>query len=49
LVEKALFEKDPTLRPQRVEDAKKAIQDRLLELDVERDMLLAARQRLDDR
>ena len=46
LVEKALFERDPTLKRQRLKDAKKAIRDRLLELEVERKMLLEARKKL---
>ena len=46
LVEKALFEKDTTLRRQRVKDANRAIQDRLLEIEEERQMLREASEKL---
>jgi len=49
LVEKALSEKDPNLRTRRLKDAKKAIQDRLQELEVEREMLREARKKLTER
>ena len=47
LVEKALFEKDTTLRRQRVKEAKEAIQDRLLQIEEERQMLWEATEKLD--
>jgi hypothetical protein len=47
LVEKALFEKDPNLRPQRVKEAEAAILDRLLQIEEERQMLLEASEKLD--
>ena len=46
LVEKALFEKDLTLRPQRVKEAEKAILDRVLEIEEERQMLWEASEKL---
>jgi len=49
LVEKALSEKDPNLRTRRLKDAKKAIEDRLQELEVEREMLREARKKLTER
>jgi hypothetical protein len=46
LVERALFEKDPAARAQRFRDAKKAIQVRLNELAVEKEMLDEALKKL---
>ena len=46
LVEKALFEKDPTLRRQHVKEAKEAIQIRLLEISEEWKMLREASDKL---
>jgi len=47
LVEKALFEKDPTLRRQHVKEAKEAIQIRLLEIGEEWQMRREASEKLD--
>jgi hypothetical protein len=47
LVQQALFETDPVLQQQRTRKAKQAIQDRLLELDVEQHMLQEASKKLD--
>ena len=46
LVEKALFEKDAALRRQRILDAEKAIQERLRDLEVEKQMIEEARTKL---
>jgi hypothetical protein len=46
LLEKALFEKDPALRRQRIRAAEKGILDRLQELNPEKQMLEDARKKL---